>query len=87
MRIPTLRPNGGGTSNSLTDQEFVTETGPIYEGVATVMGTLEGTKVSGEEAAFDPPFGRLARRRSRAAAGLLGGRYGNGRLIVRLASP
>ncbi len=47
VRIPQLNDTLLIFKSALRDQEFVTESDPIYEGVATVEGTLEGERVSG----------------------------------------
>jgi hypothetical protein len=48
VRIPALRDTVLTFRSRLQDQEFVTQSEPIYEGVGTVTGTLLGKRVSGD---------------------------------------
>jgi predicted secreted hydrolase len=48
VEIPGLKDTLLTFASSLTDQEFQTETDPIYEGVGRVTGTLNGEKVAGK---------------------------------------
>jgi predicted secreted hydrolase len=48
VKIPALADSELVFTSLLQDQEFITQTDPIYEGVASVTGRLEGEAVTGD---------------------------------------